>query len=188
MAKPVLVVVDDDDASRQALGRELESRYGAHYQVVSSGSPAAALARLEELAAQDARVPLILTDQWMPEMTGTDFLARAKNVVPTARRVLLISWADRSAAEPILQAAALAGIELTLPKPAWSPDEQFHRAVTESLEEWWREQGGRYEAVTVIGRNPPPGCTRSATCSPVTTSRSAFTGPAPRRAAKRCSG
>jgi response regulator RpfG family c-di-GMP phosphodiesterase len=65
----------------------------------------------------------------MPEMTGADFLARAKNVVPTARRVLLISWADRPAAEPVLQAAALAGIELFLPKPAWSPDEQFHRAV-----------------------------------------------------------
>jgi thioredoxin reductase (NADPH) len=133
---------------------ELESRYGAHYRVVSSGSPAAALARLEELAAEGARVPLILADQWMPEMTGTDFLARAKDVVPTARRVLLITWADRSAADPILRAAALGGIELCLPKPAWSPDEQFHRAVTESLEEWWREQGGRYEAVTVIGEEP----------------------------------
>jgi thioredoxin reductase (NADPH) len=66
----------------------------------------------------------------------------------------LISWTDWSAAEPILQAAALAGIELCLPKPAWSPDEQFHRAVTESLEEWWRDQGGRYEAVTVIGEEP----------------------------------
>ena len=61
---------------------------------------------------------------------------------------------SRAAAEPILRAAALAGIELCLPKPAWSPDEQFHRAVTESLEEWWRDQGGRYEAVTVIGEEP----------------------------------
>jgi thioredoxin reductase (NADPH) len=154
MAKPALVVVDDDDPSRQALARELESRYGAHYRVVSSGSPAAALTRLEELSAEDARVPLILADQWMPEMRGTDFLARAKTVVPTARRALLISWADRSAAAPVLQAAALGGIDFYLPKPAWSPDEQFHRAVTESLEDWWREQGGRYEAVTVIGEEP----------------------------------
>jgi hypothetical protein len=35
MAKPVLVVVDDDDASLQALTAELDSRYGVHYQVVS---------------------------------------------------------------------------------------------------------------------------------------------------------
>ena len=38
MAKPVLVVVDDEDTSLQALTGELESRYGAHYQVVSSSS------------------------------------------------------------------------------------------------------------------------------------------------------
>ena len=45
-------------------------------------------------------------------------------------------------------------MEFYLPKPVWSPDEQFHRAITESLEEWWREQGGRFEAVTVIGEEP----------------------------------
>src|SRR4029078_2551469 len=48
-------------------------------------------------------------------------------------------------------AVALGQIEFYLPKPAWSPDEQFHRAVTESLEDWWRQRGGRFEAVTVIG-------------------------------------
>ena len=39
MAKPVLVLVDDEDASRQELTRELESRYGAHYRIVASPSP-----------------------------------------------------------------------------------------------------------------------------------------------------
>jgi hypothetical protein len=41
-----------------------------------------------------------------------------------------------------------------LPKPVWSPDEQFHRAITESLAEWWRQQGGQFAAVTVIGTEP----------------------------------
>ena len=45
MAKPVLVVVDEEDASLQALARELESRYGAHYRVVSGSSAEVALAR-----------------------------------------------------------------------------------------------------------------------------------------------
>jgi hypothetical protein len=35
MAKPVLVIVDDDDASLRGLTVELDSRYGVHYQVVS---------------------------------------------------------------------------------------------------------------------------------------------------------
>jgi ActR/RegA family two-component response regulator len=51
MAKPVLVVVDDEDASLQALARELESRYGAYYRVVSGSSAEVALARLAELKA-----------------------------------------------------------------------------------------------------------------------------------------
>ena len=66
MAKPVLILVDDEDASRQALARELESRYGAHYQIVPSPSPELALARLTELRAQGVAVPLVLADHWMP--------------------------------------------------------------------------------------------------------------------------
>ena len=49
MAKPVLVVVADEDTTLQALTGELELRYGAHYQVVSGSSAEMALARLAEL-------------------------------------------------------------------------------------------------------------------------------------------
>jgi thioredoxin reductase (NADPH) len=154
MAKPVLVVVDDEDASRQALTRELESRYGAHYRIVPSPSPELALARLTEFRAAGVAVPLVLADHWIPGMTGTEFLARVRDIMPTTRRGLLISWGDRSTSGPILEALALGQMEFYLPKPGWSPDEQFHRAITESLEEWWREQGGRFEAVTVIGEEP----------------------------------
>jgi thioredoxin reductase (NADPH) len=154
MTKPVLVVVDDDDASLQALTRELESRYGVHYQVVSGSSAEVALTRLAELKAAGADVPLVLADQWMPGMSGTQLLARVRDIFPRARRGLLISWGDRSTPAPFLEAAALGWLEFYLPKPTWSPDEQFHRVVTGSLEEWWREQGGRFESVTVIGDDP----------------------------------
>lgn len=154
MAKPVLVVVDDEDASLQALTRELESRYGAHYQVVSETSAEVALARLEKLRAAGASVPLVLADQWMPGISGPELLARVKGIFPTAQRGLMTSWGDRSADAPILEAAALGWMEFYLAKPAWSPDERFHRIVTGALEEWWREQGGRFEAVTVVGDDP----------------------------------
>jgi hypothetical protein len=39
MARPVVVVVDDEDASRQALAGELDGRYGTHYRIMSSASP-----------------------------------------------------------------------------------------------------------------------------------------------------
>ena len=54
----------------------------------------------------------------------------------------------------IVEAAALGQIDFYLPKPVWSPDEQFHRTITESLAEWWRQQGGQFAAVTVIGKEP----------------------------------
>src|SRR6201982_3869824 len=154
MAKPVLVVVDDEDISAQALTGELESRYGAHYQVVSSSSAEMALARVSERRAAGADVPLVLADQQMPGMSGTQLLARVRQFFPTARRGLLIPWGERSAPAPFLEAAALGQLEFYLNRQAWSPDEQFHRVITGSLEEWWREQGRRSELVTVIGDDP----------------------------------
>src|SRR5689334_22985789 len=154
MAKPVLVVVADEDTSLQALTRELESRYGAHYQVVSGSSAEVALARLAELKAAGADVPLVLAEQRLPGMSGTELLARVRDIFPTARRGLLISWGDRSTPAPFLEAAALGQLEFYLPKPTRSPDEQFHRVITGSLEEWWREQGVRGELVTVIADDP----------------------------------
>ena len=154
MAKPVLVVVDDEDTTLRALTGELESRYGAHYQVVSSSSAEMALARLAELKAAGADVPLVLADQRLPGMSGTQLLARVRQFFPTARRGLLIPWGERSTPAPLLEAAALGQLEFYLNRPAWSPDEQFHRVITGSLEEWWREQGRRSELVTVIGDDP----------------------------------
>jgi thioredoxin reductase (NADPH) len=154
MAKPVLVVVDDEDTSLQALTRELVSRYGAHYQVVSGSSAEVALARLAELKAAGADVPLVLAEQRLPGMSGTELLARVRDIFPTARRGLLITWGDRSAPTPFLEAAVLGQLEFYLSRPTFSPDEQFHRVITGSLEEWWREQGGRGELVTVIGDDP----------------------------------
>jgi thioredoxin reductase (NADPH) len=152
MADPVLLVVDDDAPTRTALTRELQARYGSAYRVMAAASATAALATLEELRTGGDDVALVLADQWMPTTTGTELLARVRELHPAARRGLLIAWGDRSTAAPILEAAALGHLDFYVPRPAWSPDEGFHLAVTEALEAWWRQRGGRFEAVTVIGR------------------------------------
>ena len=123
-AKPVLVVVDDEDTTLQALTGELESRYGAHYQVVSSSSAEMALARLAELKAAGADVPLVLAGQQLPGMSGTQLLARVRQFFPAARRGLLFPWGERSTPAPFLE-AALGQLQFYLNRPAWSPDEQF---------------------------------------------------------------
>src|SRR5215467_15936783 len=102
MPKPVLVVVGNKDAGLQELSRELESRYGAHYRVVSDSAAELALARLAELKAAGADVPLVLADQRMPGMGGTQLLARVRDIFPTARRGLLVTWGDMTAPAPFL--------------------------------------------------------------------------------------
>jgi thioredoxin reductase (NADPH) len=151
MAKPVLVVVDDEDASLQALAGELESRYGAHYRVVSGSSAEVALERLAELKAAGADVLLVLADRRMPGMGGTQLLARVRESFRPPGAGFWLPGLTASA--PFLEAAALGQLEFYLQRPTSSPDEQFHRVITESLAELWREQGGRSEGVmvTVIG-------------------------------------
>ena len=156
MTRPAILVVDDEADSLEALSRELGGRYGAHYDVVACGSATEALARLEALRADGVAVPLVLADLWMPGTTGIDLLARVRERHPTARRALLVEWGDPTATAPVLQASALGLVEVYLPKPAWAPDEQFHLAVTEALEEWWRRRGGRFEVVTVVAGDPDP--------------------------------
>src|SRR5262249_60828429 len=100
MAKPVLVVVDGDDASLQALTRELESRYGAHYEVVSSASAEVMLSRLAALKAAGADVPLVLADQRLPGIGGTQLVASVRQFFPTGQPGLLVGWRDMSRTEP----------------------------------------------------------------------------------------
>jgi CheY-like chemotaxis protein len=57
-------------------------------------------------------VPLVLADQRLPGMSGTELLARVRDIFPTARRGFLITW-SRSAPAPFLEAAALGQLEFT---------------------------------------------------------------------------
>ena len=151
MDKPVIAVVGDDHASLRALTQELEARYGLHYRIMSRVSPQEALAVLEQLRGEGAEVALVLADQWMPEMAGAEFMARVRELHPTTRRVVLLSWADQPWLKGVVPGAALGQIDLYTIRPASWPDEQFHSGITESLEEWWRQRGGQHPLVTVIG-------------------------------------
>ena len=102
-------------------------------------------------------MPLILAEQRLPGMSGTELLARVRDIFPTARRGLLITWGERSTPAPFLEAAALGQLEFYLNRPTRSPDEQFHRVITGSLEEWWRafsvHAGATLHLDLVRGRN-----------------------------------
>src|SRR3954452_12067130 len=98
MAKPVLLTVDDDSDVLRAIERDLRSKYGAEYRVISSDSPLGALELLKGLKVRNDGVALLLADQRMPQMDGVGFLQAAREIFPDAKRALLTAYADTNAA------------------------------------------------------------------------------------------
>ena len=148
--EPVLLLVHDS-RTRDRVEAELRKRYGADYQVLTTGSVLEALDVLGHLRDDQRQVSLVLADQWLPEATGTELLARVRQLHPAARRVLLITWGDQASAEPMLRATVLGDIDGYVVKPGTPPDEHFHRFVTEQLDEWGRSNLPGLEVVRVIG-------------------------------------
>jgi len=165
MATPVLMVVHDDAVSLAAVDGTLRRRYGADYMVISEVSPAAALARLRELAAAETPVAVIMAGAAMTAIPAAEFLAQARTIARTAKRVLVVPRggpaapsfrvpvplvADRKKAASVLRAIAHGMIDAYLPVPGAGLDEGFHRGVSELLEEWAHEAAPALPAVRII--------------------------------------
>jgi len=155
--QPVILVVDDDMTSLTITEQELRKRYGRDYRVLARQSAAAALDELRRLKIEGQPVALILADQVMPEMSGPDFLGEARVIDPVAKRVMLVSWGDRSAPQAILTGCAVGQIEFFITKP-WhtATDERFHSEVAGFLYEWARLRRPVYEAVRIVGERWAP--------------------------------
>jgi thioredoxin reductase (NADPH) len=132
----------------------LERRYGWDYDVRCLEAPAQTVEALAELRRSDVPVALVLADQWMPGMTGSEVLARVRDLHPHAKRGLLVdwgAWGDPDTTQAILQAMALGDIHYYVLKPSSSPDEYFHRIVTEFLHEWSRSVATARDEIVVVG-------------------------------------
>src|ERR671920_380369 len=149
--EPVLLAVDDDPNTLGRIEHELRQRYGSYYRVACEDSPEAGIRTLQDLRAADKDVAGVLADQWMPGMTGVEFLTHARPLYPGAKRALLFERGNRTTREPILQAMALGQIDYYVPKPERPPDEEFHRCIAQFLEEWTKDYRPASVAVRIVG-------------------------------------
>jgi thioredoxin reductase (NADPH) len=148
MIRPVLLAVDDDEEVLSAIGRDLRVQYGRDYQVVKAGSGAQALQVTRELKKRGVPVALFLVDERMPEMKGTEFLVRALEMYPDARRVLLTAYADTQSAVTAINQIHL---DRYLDKPWQPPEELLYPHLDELLDEWRANAGPLMEGIRVAG-------------------------------------
>jgi thioredoxin reductase (NADPH) len=95
----------------------------------------------------------VLADQWMPELTGAELLGRVSGLHPEAKRVLLVGWGDwgdEPTADAMREAMALGRVDYYALKPWKSPDEYFHRTLSEFLHEWARADVSAPQEITVV--------------------------------------
>jgi len=152
VTRPVLLAVDDEPAAAALVELELRKRYGADYRVVCERSPQAALLALEDARDRGEQVAVLLADLSMPEMTGLEFLCRAHELHPGARRVVLFDWTDRTVGGPALRAWTLGQVDDWITKPIHAADEHFHQGVSAFLYGWAQQHRPGAEMVQVVGR------------------------------------
>ena len=114
--------------------------------------PEAALTQLGRMRDDGEAVAIVLAARGEQGLRGEELLARVYDMHPYAKRGLLIpwgGWADEETAEVIRRAMTLGHIDYYVLKPWTTPDELFHRLVSEFLQEWRRATEGRLELTVV---------------------------------------
>jgi thioredoxin reductase (NADPH) len=147
--RPVLFVVDPDQHSLEVLLAGLTRRFGNDFTVAGESSPATALAALEEMAASDVPVALVVADG-----DAEDFFSRAHHLHPEAKRVLLVDR-DYTSTSPAVQAITLGRADYHIVKP-WADDELIFGAISEYLTSWTREQEPAFEMFRIVARPGDP--------------------------------
>ncbi|HWH95901.1 MAG TPA: FAD-dependent oxidoreductase [Baekduia sp.] len=146
--RPAIVAVDDEPAVLAAVARDLRRQFGERYRVLRAASGEEALEVVRELVARGDQVALLIADQRMPGLSGTEYLVEARKFAPDAKRVLLTAYADTGAA---IQAINEVALDYYLLKPWDPPEEELYPVVQDLLTTW--ESGAALESggVRVIG-------------------------------------
>src|ERR1051325_3715076 len=125
-----IMIVDDEPANL----RLLERLFRRDYTVISAGSGEEALRLLEQ-----HDVALLITDQRMPGMTGTELLKRVAPLRPQMARIILTGHTDVG---PLVEAINCGQVYKYVTKP-WDNDDL--RLTVERAVEHYETNRSRHE-------------------------------------------
>ncbi len=110
--EPIKILYVDDEVGNL---NYFKSAFRREFQVLVASSGAEGL----EILGENNDIPVILTDQRMPKMTGVSFLMKSMEIAPEAIRVLVTGFSDM---ETVINAINHGNIYYFIHKP-WSYDE-----------------------------------------------------------------
>ena len=148
MKLPYIIITDDDTQVLRAIQRDIRNKYREDYKVAATESALEALEVIKELKLKNEVVALFISDQRMPEMEGVDFLEKAAEIFPAAKKILLTAYSDIEAA---IQAINTVKLDYYLLKPWHPPEEKLFPVVNDLLEEWQALYKPDHEATRIIG-------------------------------------
>ncbi len=148
---PVIGIVAADGTTRACLAGECTKRYGADYTVAVWATPQEAEHWLQRLADEGAPVALVVAARSAADPDGIEVLARSRALHPAAKRAIVVNWGDWSLSSEVFDAVGRGAADMYIIRPEHERDEEFHRGITEALEDWSANAGGGFEAVQVIG-------------------------------------
>ena len=148
MARPLVLVVDDDVERLRLVRRELLRRYQRDYKVVCVSTTSEALRLLDEAASADRQVALVLAN--LPAQGGVErsFFEQARNEARGAKWVALLNWGR--AGKAVLEATRSGLVEDWITAPRRPNDEWFHQQMSTLLYKWWRRQNRPSFAIVQI--------------------------------------
>jgi thioredoxin reductase (NADPH) len=143
-SKPVIIAVDDGPDS--LLARELKARYEKDYTVLVQPTIDAVRASLREAVNRGESIALVLGS-----FDDIELLVSVREMYSGAKRGLLLDWGEnRALREKVMRILTSGQADYFVIRPTVVPDERFHRAITQFLDEWWRLQAPRFEPIQIV--------------------------------------
>jgi response regulator RpfG family c-di-GMP phosphodiesterase len=118
-----ILAVDDEPANLRMVERLLRK----DYRVLTANDGEQAL----EILKREQKVSLIITDQRMPGISGTELLRESRHTAPDAMRIILTGYAD---VEALIDAINTSRVYRFVSKP-WDPI-QLKKTVDDALRDY----------------------------------------------------
>lgn len=135
MKKPVIICVDDEQTILDSLEIDLLKAFEDKYLIETAQSGEEALELLSELLAEQYEVPVVISDQIMPNMKGDELLRSVHAISPNTLKIMLTGQADL---EAVVNAINYAKLYRYIPKP-WQC-EDLKLTVTEAIYRYFQDK------------------------------------------------